>query len=590
MEDKFYYLSVDKWNLMESLVTESISPYSFYKKRNFSNILSRIKDDGNKKYSQLLLCTLKKGNNCLIGIHESLLDKNSLRGILKKDKKGCFQDYFSYDKTIYFKKGLVKFLFKNNSDINEIVAESRIVFELKCIDKYKDFFFVDDSIGNIPKNWNPFDLVPSTFEEDSFIAFDNKYNLVKAAIIGYARGLLTSCNSDEQKLKSSIIKLKNDFTGLHTDIMVNNINIANPKKYEADIKLCKSLFCKLRNTETNYFDMLLQIFSQLKLLVNKRVLKIMSRNDESYKKSFYTRKENIINEKNTIELKNHIDSIRYELDEIKAQEVNNGKILGKSRVYYKKGTPERERKDYLKGVLKDFEKGNPRYVELQEQLSSVKQEIIFIETNSTEYDNTITSVFNRISDIMNDLLKKIDKSRSLSTINLSDIIVTDNTLALRNNDNVEILYFNIVLDYILNGNLAKPISDSTIIDIVTATGQIFSKIEESKSDLGKTILTSLRDFWKYKNNKALSFALPDNMPIFNSVMSFYIKPFGFDQIERYMMNRNYTQKQYAFMLWGACKGYADLPRTFTNVLYENDATNEVDQYLFDTFLRKYQME
>lgn len=316
----------------------------------------------------------------------------------------------------------------------------------------------------------------------------------------------------------------------------------------------------------------------------------MSRNDESYKKSFYTRKENIINEINTIELKNHIDSIRHELDEIKAQEVNNGKILGKSRVYYKKGTPERERKDYLKGILKDFEKGNPRYVELQEQLSSVKQEIISIKTNSTEYDNTITSVFNRISDIMNDLLKKIDKSRSLSTINLSDIIVTDNTLALRNNDNVEILYFNIVLDYILNGNLAKPISDSTIIDIVTATGQIFSKIEESKSDLGKAILTSLRDFWKYKNNKALGFALPDNMPIFNSVMSFYIKPFGFDQIERYMMNRNYTQKQYAFMLWGACKGYADLPRTFTNVLYENDATNEVDQYLFDTFLRKYQME
>lgn len=151
MEDKFYYLSVDKWNLMESLVTESISPYSFYKKRNFSNTLSRIKDEGNKKYSQLLLCTSKKGNNCLIGIHESLLDKDSLKGILKKDKKGYYQEYFSYNKTIYFKKGFVKFLFKNDTDINEIVAESRIVFELKCIDKYKDFFLVDNSISNIPK-------------------------------------------------------------------------------------------------------------------------------------------------------------------------------------------------------------------------------------------------------------------------------------------------------------------------------------------------------------------------------------------------------------------------------------------------------
>lgn len=587
MEDKFYYLSVDKWNLMESLVTESISPYSFYKKRNFSNTLSRIKDEGNKKYSQLLLCTSKKGNNCLIGIHESLLDKDSLKGILKKDKKGYYQEYFSYNKTIYFKKGFVKFLFKNDTDINEIVAESRIVFELKCIDKYKDFFLVDNSISNIPKNWNPFNTEPPTFEEDSFIAFDNKYNFIKAAIIGYARGLLTSSSSDEQGLKSAIIKLKNDFTGLHTDIMVNNINIANPKKYETDIKLCKSLFCKLRNIETNYFDMLLQIFSQLKFLANKRFLDIMTMNDESYIRKLYTEKEDIINEINTIEHENNIDDIRHELDEIKAQEVRNGEILGKSREYYKKGTPERERKDYLKRVIKNFEENNHRYAELQEQLKSVKNKIIIKETNSTKYDNTITSVFNRISDIMNDLLKKIDKSQSFSTINLSDIIVTDNTLAIRSDNTLEILYFNIVLNYILNGNLPRPISDSTIIDIITVTGQKFSELEEANGDSGKAILATLRDFWKYKNNKLQSFKLPDNMPIFNSIMSFYIKPFGFDQIERYMMNRHYTQKQYAFMLWGACKGYADLPKTFTNILYENSASNEVDQFLFDKFLRKY---
>ena len=88
MEEKYYYLSVDKWNLMESLVTESISPYSFYWKRDFSNTLNRIKDEGNKKYSQLLLCTSKRGNDCLIGVNESLLDKESLMRILKKDKKG----------------------------------------------------------------------------------------------------------------------------------------------------------------------------------------------------------------------------------------------------------------------------------------------------------------------------------------------------------------------------------------------------------------------------------------------------------------------------------------------------------------------
>lgn len=61
------------------------------------------------------------------------------------------------------------------------------------------------------------------------------------------------------------------------------------------------------------------------------------------------------------------------------------------------------------------------------------------------------------------------------------------------------------------------------------------------------------------------------MPILQSVMSFFLKPFGFDQIERYMLNRKYTEKKYAMMLWAACNGYAALPKTFTAVLYQDQA-------------------
>ena len=50
---------------------------------------------------------------------------------------------------------------------------------------------------------------------------------------------------------------------------------------------------------------------------------------------------------------------------------------------------------------------------------------------------------------------------------------------------------------------------------------------------------------------------------------------GFDQIERYMTNKKYTEKKYAMMLWAACNGYAALPKTFTNVLYQ-DKTNYID--------------
>ena len=60
------------------------------------------------------------------------------------------------------------------------------------------------------------------------------------------------------------------------------------------------------------------------------------------------------------------------------------------------------------------------------------------------------------------------------------------------------------------------------------------------------------------------------MPVLQSVMSFFLKPFGFDQIERYMMNKKFTEKKYAMMLWAACNGYAALPKTFTSVLHQDE--------------------
>jgi len=37
-----------------------------------------------------------------------------------------------------------------------------------------------------------------------------------------------------------------------------------------------------------------------------------------------------------------------------------------------------------------------------------------------------------------------------------------------------------------------------------------------------------------------------------------------------MMNKKFTEKKYAMMLWAACNGYAALPKTFTSVLYQDE--------------------
>jgi len=41
------------------------------------------------------------------------------------------------------------------------------------------------------------------------------------------------------------------------------------------------------------------------------------------------------------------------------------------------------------------------------------------------------------------------------------------------------------------------------------------------------------------------------------------------------MIKKFSSKAYAFMLWGAWIGFADMPKTFTNVLYQNDNINSM---------------
>lgn len=60
------------------------------------------------------------------------------------------------------------------------------------------------------------------------------------------------------------------------------------------------------------------------------------------------------------------------------------------------------------------------------------------------------------------------------------------------------------------------------------------------------------------------------MPVLQAILSFFIKSRGFDQIERFMMNRAYHHKELAYMLCGCLMGYAALPKTLTSVIYSQD--------------------
>ena len=128
----------------------------------------------------------------------------------------------------------------------------------------------------------------------------------------------------------------------------------------------------------------------------------------------------------------------------------------------------------------------------------------------------------------------------------------------------------------------EPLSEEKILEFIQESGRKFKDFPVDDNANKDRILNSLTEYWLYKKQKNNQFSIPDNMPIFQSVMSFFIKPFGFDQIERYMINKNYIEKKYAFLLWGVCLGFAAMPKTFTNILYQNEVlARTIDDAIFD---------
>ena len=73
-----YYINVTSWNLLESFVTESLSPFAFYQNRNFGNNLSRYLDKSNEKTNFLILSTKDRGGDYVIIARQYFIKKEVL--------------------------------------------------------------------------------------------------------------------------------------------------------------------------------------------------------------------------------------------------------------------------------------------------------------------------------------------------------------------------------------------------------------------------------------------------------------------------------------------------------------------------------
>lgn len=577
-----YYINVTSWNLLESFVTESLSPFAFYQNRNFGNNLSRYLDKSNEKTNFLILSTKDRGGDYVIKIDEALLDSSCIFPIRKS------RTLFIYSKTIFYKKGSVEFRFSSEDLRDSLMAESQILSEVKCVEKYSSDFFVKfvkqvDSKELSKRNGdNPF-----SFQQNEFIEQDNIYNKVKGAIVAYVRGVSSSVNGEMQTLTIKTTDLKNDFAGLNTSIMVNECSVSNAGNFIRSIRECKELYLRTIKKQTNLFDIIEQQFYEIVKLASKRETEISgfySQDKKEREKSLLQEKENLENKLFCIESETELAKLKNELERIKTEEKERGKMYGKSRKYYEKGTEKYNRKQFLKFEIKKFEEDHEEYHNLKNHIADIKQQLANLTNVPTTYDAAISALFVRISDIINDILRNIKLNIkpmaevNYSVFNMAKMPYTN--LTIENCSQAELDFFNVTLKEIFLLENAN-ISEAYILNLIIMAAKDFKSLPSANTKEGQLIISTLQTYWKYKNNRVAGFEIPCSLPIFSSIMAFFVKPFGFDQMERFMQNRGINYKQYGFMLWGGAIGYASLPKTFTNLLYSNDNIyKRMDDFLF----------
>lgn len=561
-----YYIEISSWNLLESFVTESISPFSFYSERNFGNNLSRYLSGEKEKSNYLILSTQDFGGDITLIVDEALIDKAYLNPI----KKFIANPVYTYPKTIYYRKGFVKIRFCNSKLKDSLIAESQILLEVKSIDKFVSDFYVKSK--TIEKRATISNLKEESFllERQSFIDFDIKYNKIKGALIGFTRGQYTTSDDTTLILQNNLRGIKNSFGGMNTQIMMSDV-LDEASDLNGRIRNCKELYFKTIG-RTNSFDVLLDQYNEVIKLAKMRSEEKKQLNNNQRKDDLLQEKTYLENCISQIEVSFNIIEARKELKSIKALEKTNGERIGKSRLYFKKGTVEYERKQQLKNIIDEFENGNAEYIHYKNRLYQIDQEL---NDDSNKFDNILSAIFTRISDILNDLINNSSSLTNRGMVDLSKVSISDSLYLSSNPDDSEICYFNILLNCILSSTTAKQLSEHSVLLVLEESAKLFKSMPLSKENSGKMILNTLREYWSYKNQRIDSFNIPEGMPVLQSIMSFFVKPLGFDQIERYMMIKKFSSKAYAFMLWGAWIGFADMPKTFTNVLYQNDNINSM---------------
>lgn len=610
-----YWLPISIWNLNDLFATESFSPFVFNQNRSFGNPSARQKEDFENEHYLTLYKTQPAADVCL------RIKAEALDGAFLEDK----DTHVNYRKTIYFRRGNFIVFFKDERLMKLFSVNTKMLLEVKTepkysyhdpesgLWKYKTFQVFKDEPKIQPLNLSAF--FDGLENIDDQIFFDKAINQIKGLLFGLMRGIIGQSSETEITFENQLRTLKNEIAGSRTNILMN-------AGYEED--WCLSIFRSLERVTEGYrtllprestrqLETLTLMLNSIDELFRKKSEVLNFKNSASYREKFSRCQSQLEAAKSrlyNLELKLGIYEYVEELKSIKEQERRNGEAKGKTRLYFPKDSYEAQRKAELK-LLIDSANNHPEYSTEKQLVASLEEEVKGFQFGITEYDTTIDDQFSRISDYLSDLISK--SSRTFQGNKVDQVTVPDLTgfridlqalidhyrepgsrhrvvihalpSAIEQNlsaENKELVVKALNEAFRNSYDFQGEISSDQILSFVESLGIEFKEVKS----LG-TEVEHLRNYFRYRKSLIDEFAFPEKNLVLQNIFAFILKPNGFEQLDKFLKERNIGSNWIAFSIWTSFLGFANLPKTFTDLIFQSEKEEvfeSIDNFLFESFL------
>ncbi len=542
----YYYIPLcNKDFTFENIFScESISPISFYSRRNFGithfyKIDEYYLDDAILLYNAIPKFKVERadGIRFLLAIKQSEIEKDDIVFIS--------EGILGLQKTFYLTKENFKVLFFSEKDKKFILAKAELSLPTKSTKKYhKNFEVIDESlcveinteiIRNVKLNDN------STKE----IAFDKRFNTIKGFVYGLTTEIVFQKSTEEIKLKRSIQQLIN----AHAEFK---------NKLDFRSRQSDSRYSKTGGSVTPYFDKVLHILKNLENLVFTHFPKKEISN-ETLSQIYFENNKTLFNS-----IEDAYIYLRYKFIDRVLLNSSDYDILKKKAI----SSLKKPDANFLIEMLKDNFKRN---------FSSTGS---FQPSRNNSYYNEdeFKEVVFKLSFIVEDFFSN---KKSDVKIDLNDIAFdpAKNEVQFKANfpfmitkaeEQEYITLINVILQRSKSEKgEAKKID---LLELVKAGANTHSKAISSSDTL----------LYKYLNGQLDVYPLDKvTSVVMKNFVAFIFNPDSIEALEKFLQANEIQNKWMAYSFWCTFNGFANVSSNFLKPMFEKDVEiqDTLDQYL-----------